>query len=371
LSGAKIIWPRLYRKVSFQMSSHARAVIFGLSGLVATQEEVAFFRDVKPIGYILFRRNIETPQQLKSLVSSLKAINQHDVFILIDQEGGRVRRLRPPHWPDYPPAIDYSHMSCEEDEHRSLVRLGARLMANDLYELGINVDCAPVLDVPQAGAHDIIGDRAYGDTQEEVAKLGRAACEGLLAGGVLPVIKHIPGHGRAAADSHTDLPIVEASLEALQTDFYPFRVNSDMPLAMTAHVLYPAIDKKHCATLSKKCLNYIRHEIGFDGVIMCDDLSMQALEGSLGARAKKTIKSGCDLLLHCNGNMDEMRAVAEEAPKLKGDALRRVRSAFGRLVKVPEPIDIEKAHEKLAQAMKLRPNAANRVDPTEVLTGQV
>jgi beta-N-acetylhexosaminidase len=349
------------------MASRARAVIFGLSGLEITPQEVAFFHEVKPVGYILFRRNIDTPEQVKALVAALKALNSHDVFILIDQEGGRVRRLRPPHWPDYPPAADFARMGDDFEAQTRLVRLGARLMAHDLAALGINVDCTPVLDVPQEGAHDIIGDRAFGQTKDSVAILGRAACEGLLAGGVLPIIKHIPGHGRAGADSHTDLPVVEADIEALQSDFYPFKVNADMPLAMTAHVLYTALDTKNCATVSKKCLGYIRHEIGYDGVILCDDLSMQALKGDLGARARKTLKAGCDLLLHCNGDMDEMRTVAAEAPKLKGEPLRRVKAAFGRILKVPEPLDALMAHADFAAAMARRPKAENRLDPTEVL----
>ncbi|MGN6422873.1 MAG: beta-N-acetylhexosaminidase [Asticcacaulis sp.] len=342
------------------------ACIFGCSGLELTKAEAAFFSEAKPLGFILFRRNIDAPDQVRALVAALKACVPHEPLILIDQEGGRVRRLRPPHWPHYPPASRFRDIGNDPAEARDLARLGARLMAHDLHDLGINVDCAPVLDVPQPGAHDIIGDRAYGVTAEEVAVMGRAACEGLLAGGVLPVIKHIPGHGRAGADSHTDLPVVDTALEDLiKIDFYPFKVNADTPLAMTAHVLYTAIDPKNPATTSKACIRLIRDEIGFDGLIMCDDLSMNALSGSLAKRARKSLKAGCDVLLHCNGDLDQMREIAAETPALKGAAKRRAEAALRRLPRAPEPLDVATARERFDAALKRASTSELRPDPTE------
>ncbi len=347
------------------MALATRACILGLSGPELTAEERDFFTDAQPLGFILFRRNVETPDQVKSLTASLRACVRHEPMILIDQEGGRVRRLRPPLWPDYPPAATFAQVTNDPDEERSLVRLGARLMAADLFDLGINVDCAPVLDVPQPGAHDIIGDRAYGFTPEDVAVMGRAACEGLLAGGVLPVIKHIPGHGRAGADSHAALPVVDASRdEILNVDFYPFQINSDMPLAMTAHVLYTAIDRKHPATTSKKCIRLIREVIGFDGLLMCDDLSMNALSGDLGHRARASLKAGCDVLLHCNGQMDQMREVLAETPKLKGRAKQRTEAAMKRLLRLPEPLKPD-ARQRFDAALGRGTAAEVKADPTE------
>ncbi|ESQ76360.1 beta-N-acetylhexosaminidase [Asticcacaulis sp. AC402] len=347
-----------------------RACIVGLSGTALTVEEQRFFSENAPLGFILFRRNIETPAQTKALVTALKGCVRHNPLILIDQEGGRVRRLKPPHWPDYPPAARFAEVCNDPSEQREMVRLGARLMANDLYELGINVDCVPVLDVPQPGAHDIIGDRAYGLTADDVAVMGRAACEGLLAGGVLPVIKHIPGHGRAGADSHTDLPRVETDLEELlKVDFYPFQVNADMPIAMTAHVLYSAIDRRNTATTSKKCIKMIRDVIGFDGLLICDDLSMNALSGDLNHRARASLKAGCDVLLHCNGQMDQMKAVLSETPKLRRSARRRAEACFRRLLSIPEPLDVPDARARFNVVLARGAPLEVKLDPTEVLAG--
>jgi beta-N-acetylhexosaminidase len=351
-----------------------RACIFGCSGLTLTDDERAFFATVKPAGFILFKRNIASADQVKALVADLKDVAGHDrVMILIDQEGGRVRRLRPPHWPDYPPMQALRLCAGDVYEHRELARLSARLMAHDLHALGINVDCAPVVDVPQPGAHDIIGDRAYGEEAQTVAVMGRAACEGFLAGAVLPILKHIPGHGRALADSHHELPVVEADLAALEaSDFYPFRVNADMPFAMTAHVVYPALDAKNCATQSKKVIRYIREEIGFDGLIVVDDLGMNALKGSLPSRAEKSLKAGCDLVMLCNGTLEEMRAVADVTPKLKGKAKARFASAFARLTPEPEPLDYAAGHARLQAALaRLDVPVGVAVDPTEYVSLKV
>ena len=328
------------------------AAILGCAGLVLTREETAFFRDLQPWGFILFARNIDTPDQVRALTAALRAtVGRPDAPILIDQEGGRVARLRPPHWPAYPPGKAYGEVA--EAQRREITRLGARLIAHDLAALGINVDCVPVLDVPDPQGHEIIGDRAYGQTPEQVALLGRAAAEGLIAGGVLPVIKHIPGPGRAQADSHLELPVVDAPLKDLDArDFAPFRVLSDMPMAMTAHVIYSALDAKRPATTSKTVMRQvIRGSIGFDGLVMSDDLSMKALSGGFTARAKASLAAGCDVVLHCNGDMAEMKAVAKGVKPLKGKAARRADAALARLARAPEPFDAAAGRTRLEGAL--------------------
>ncbi|HEX6859145.1 MAG TPA: beta-N-acetylhexosaminidase [Caulobacteraceae bacterium] len=332
------------------------ACILGCAGLELTKEEQAFFRDVRPWGFILFKRNIDDPGQVRALTESLRAsVDRPDAPILIDQEGGRVARLQPPHWRRYPPGRAYGELKGNDPLlRREVTRLGARLMAHDLLQLGINVDCVPVLDVPAPDSHEIIGDRAYGPTPEEVAFLGRAAAEGLIAGGVLPVIKHIPGHGRAKADSHQFLPIVDASYEDLDgRDFAPFRVLSDMPMGMTAHVVYDAIDRKRPGTLSRKVIGkVIREAIGFDGLLMTDDLSMKALKGDFRGRARDALKAGCDIILHCNGDMAEMVGVAEGTGALVGKARRRADAALARLARTPEPFDVEEGRARLDAAFE-------------------
>lgn len=325
------------------------AAIYGLAGPRLSAEEAAFFRDVQPWGFILFARNIEAPDQVRGLVGALRDIvGRPDAPILIDQEGGRVQRFGPPHWRRYPPARILARLPGGPHVRREAVRLGARLIADDLHALGVNVDCAPVLDVPQPGAHDIIGDRAYGEAPDEVAFLARAMAEGLLAGGVLPVIKHIPGHGRATSDSHFDLPVVETSLETLrQTDFVPFQALSDMPLAMTAHVKYPALDPRRPATTSRAVIKgVLRNEFGFSGVIMSDDLSMQALDGGMTLRARQSLSAGCDVVLHCNGDMAEMKSVAAGVQALSGLAARRAEAALARIPGRPEPLDRQDAERR-------------------------
>jgi beta-N-acetylhexosaminidase len=282
------------------------------------------------------------------------AVGRDDAPVLIDQEGGRVQRMGPPHWPAYPPGRAYGAMAGNDPSYRrEIARLGARLMAHDLRAVGIDVDCVPVLDVPVAGAHDVIGDRAYGRDPETVAVLGRAAAEGLIAGGVLPVIKHIPGHGRAGADSHHDLPVVTASREELERqDFVPFRHLADMPLAMTAHVVYTALDPERPATTSSVIISdIIRDHMRYDGLVMSDDLSMNALKGSLAERAEAAFAAGCDMGLHCNGRLDEMEAVAAATPELAGEARRRAEAALGRIRHVPEPFDPVEARARLDAAL--------------------
>ncbi|WP_395944705.1 beta-N-acetylhexosaminidase [Brevundimonas sp.] len=343
------------------------AAIYGCAGHRLTEDERAFFAEARPWGFVLFRRNIDTPEQVRALTDELRAVvGDPDAPILIDQEGGRVQRMGPPHWPKYPPGDAYLKATDDPAQARELARLGARLMAHDLREVGINVDLLPVLDVPVPGAHDIVGDRAYGQDPQTVTLLGRAAAEGLLAGGVLPCIKHMPGHGRAFADSHKDLPTVHADFETLDGwDFAPFKALSDMPWAMTAHIVFDAVDRKRPATQSKKTVRLMREHLGFSGLIMTDDLSMQALKGSLGQRANQSLKAGCDLVLHCNGDMAEMKAVAEATGRLKGRARARAEAAMARIVRTPEPLDSVAGHERFSRAMAGRVEAAKGPDVGE------
>ncbi len=332
-----------------------RAFIAGLAGPALTPDERSFIRDADPWGLILFRRNVETPAQVLALTDSLReATGRADLPILIDQEGGRVQRMGPPHWPRYPAGSAYGRISANDPlTRRELARLGAQLMAHDLRAVGVNVDCVPVLDVPVAGAHDVIGDRAYARDPVNVAVLGRAAAEGLIAGGVLPVIKHVPGHGRAGADSHHDLPVVDASREELEAhDFAPFRHLADMPLAMTAHVVYTALDKRAPATTSRRIMrDIIRGHIGYDGLVMSDDLSMNALKGTLRERAAGAFRAGCDMGLHCNGRLEEMVQVADASPVLRGQAKRRADAALARIRHVPEPFDPAEGRARLDAAL--------------------
>ena len=305
-----------------------KAFIAGCAGLALSDEERAFFADTRPWGLILFRRNVESPAQVAALTASFRALVGEQAAVLVDQEGGRVQRLREPHWPAYPAAARFYAAPDAEQ----LAALSARLMAEDLIALGIDVDCLPVLDTPVEGAHDVIGDRAYAREPENVARLGASAALGLMRGGVMPVMKHIPGHGRAFADSHLELPVVSADRTELERDFAPFKANVDLPAAMTAHVVYEALDPSAPATQSRKVIqDIVRGEIGFDGLLMSDDLSMKALTGSFQERTRQCFDAGLDLALHCNGDLSEARAVAEAAPELAGKALERVQRARARV----------------------------------------
>ena len=324
-----------------------RAFVAGCLGPALTEEERAFFREADPFGFILFRRNISDPAQVRALTASLREAVGRDAPILIDQEGGRVQRLGPPHWPRYPAGRAYGRLP---GDSREAAFLGARLMAHDLRDLGITVDCLPVLDVPTRGAHDVIGDRAYGEDPETVTDLGGGAAEGLMAGGVLPVVKHIPGHGRAGADSHLALPRVDASIEALrERDFVPFKALAHLPAAMTAHVVYEAIDPERPGTVSPKVIGgIVRGEIGFGGLLFTDDLSMKALSGSFREKTEQAIVAGCDIALHCCGDLDEARGVAEGAPILAGQSLRRAEDALAvttRPIEGFDPVDARLAFE--------------------------
>ena len=309
-----------------------RAFITRLSGPAITADERAFLRAAAPWGLILFKRNVETPQQIIALVSEFRTlVGCADAPVLIDQEGGRVQRLGPPQWPAYPPGAAFGRLY---DRDRALglaaARLGGRLIAADLAAIGITVDCLPVADVPVPGSDRVIGDRAYGTTAAKVAALAGAAAAGLAEGGVLPVLKHLPGHGRATADSHLQLPVVSADRATLEsTDFAAFRPLSGLALGMTAHVVFTALDRELPATTSATIISQvIRGFIGFDGLLMSDDLSMGALSGSLADRTRAALGAGCDMALHCNGDLAEMEAVAGAAPELAGGAARRAAAAL-------------------------------------------
>lgn len=305
-----------------------RAVIFGVAGAELTEGERRFLAEWDPLGLILFARNCATPDAVRALVDDFRAaVGRADAPVLIDQEGGRVARLKPPHWRSAPaPAVFARFAAADVARACEACTLNARLVAAELAALGITVDTLPILDIPQPGADPVIGDRAAGDTPELAARLGRSTCEGLLAEGVLPVIKHIPGHGRAAVDSHRALPIVDASRDELERiDFAPFRRLADMPWAMTAHVVYTAIDCDAPATTSRTVIaDIIRGAIGFDGLLLSDDLCMAALAGPPAVRAEAAVAAGCDVVLHCNGDLDEMHAVAAVAPPLSDAALTRL-----------------------------------------------
>lgn len=336
------------------MAEAPRACILGCQGRVLGEGERAFFATADPLGFILFQRNCGDPSQVRRLVGALReAIGRADAPVLIDQEGGRVARLRPPHWREAPSAARFAAIGASDPVRAvKAARLNARLIATELLDLSITVNCAPVLDLPQTGADAIIGDRAAGQTPAQAADLGRAACEGYLAGGVLPVIKHIPGHGRARVDSHRALPHVAASLKELEAwDFRPFRALADMPWAMTAHLVLGAVDAQNPVTCSARVIgDIIRGWMGFDGVLVSDDLSMGALAGGMGERGRAAIDAGCDLALHCNGKMAEMEALTGAVPRLSAQSLER----------------LARAAECVGRPMALEAEAAGRL---EVLLG--
>ena len=326
-----------------------RAFICGLAGPVLAARERDFLGRTSPAGLILFARNVESPDQVSRLIADAREAAGGDgrMLVMVDQEGGRVQRLREPHWPRYPAARAFSKFRRDDREKaKKAASLCARKMAHDLRELGFNTTCAPVLDVPVSGADNIIGDRAYAEETEAVIELGGAVAEGLLAGGILPVMKHIPGHGRATADSHLALPRVETPLSELEAhDFLPFRALRRLPMAMTAHVVFSAVDSSAPVTVSEKVIReVIRGHIGFEGLLMSDDLSMRALSGTITERARASFAAGCDLALHCNGNMDEMEAVAAVSPYLKDAALKRFVAALAQL-REPQAFDLEAAEE--------------------------
>jgi beta-N-acetylhexosaminidase len=327
-----------------------RAFITGVSGTELSADERQFIRSERPWGFILFKRNIETPAQVTALVGELRnEIGNPDAPVLIDQEGGRVQRLGPPNWAVYPPGAVFGTLyDIDPKLGLAAARLSSRLIAADLIELGITVDCLPLADVPVAGADAVIGNRAYGNEPGKVAAIARAVTEGLEQGGVLPVLKHIPGHGRATADTHFRLPEVDtAQIELEKTDFAAFLPLADLPMAMTAHVVFSALDPAHPATTSATIIEQvIRGVIGFQGLLMSDDVSMNALAGSIAERTRAIVTAGCDIVLHCNGKLDEMREVARETPELSGKALARAQAALASR-KPPQAFDRVAARAEL------------------------
>jgi beta-N-acetylhexosaminidase len=343
-----------------------KAFISGCAGKTLTAAERALFAAERPCGLILFARNVENPEQVRALIAAFReAVGREEVLILVDQEGGRVQRFRPPHWRKMPPARCYGDLyETDPETAKRAAFAGARLMAAELYDLGLNVNCTPCIDVPEKGAHDIIGDRAFSTDPDVIIALGRAVMDGTLAGGVLPVIKHVPGHGRARADSHLSLPCIDAAKEDLEAvDFRPFQALHDAPLAMTAHVLLPAFDERRPATVSPVIMGQvIRDQMGLTGLVMSDDIGMKALKGPFAERARAVIEGGCDVVLHCSGNLSEMTEVAGAVPLLDGDAAARFARARACLHE-PHPFDPAEAMALVTEAAGTRV-ASLGPDPT-------
>jgi beta-N-acetylhexosaminidase len=328
------------------------AACFGCAGPVLLPEERTFFRDADPFGFILFARNIENPAQVSRLTADLRAAVGRDAPILIDQEGGRVQRMRAPHWREWLPPLD-TVQAAGADAAR-LMGLRMRVIAEELRAVGIDANCAPVADIAGQGTHPFLRNRCYGTDAETVARVGRAVADGLLAGGVLPVVKHLPGHGRATLDTHHELPVVTASREDLAaTDFAPFHALADLPMAMTAHIIFAAYDAARPATQSPGMIRVIRDQIGFRGLLLTDDLNMQALSGDLASRTRASMAAGCDIALHCKGDMDEMLMVAGEASDMRPDTLARAKAALARR-RAPDPVDIAGLEADLRGLMAAR-----------------
>ncbi len=302
-----------------------KPVIYGLQGTELNDKEKYFFSKNSAIGFILFKRNIIDKQQLQNLTKSLRELMEGEILILIDQEGGRVSRMQPPHWDAYPSAKYFADLYIQNQElARNTIYENFKKIAFDLNEVGINVDCVPLLDIATTKTHEIIGDRALGTSCDQIVDLAFQTCKALLDNNIFPVIKHIPGHGRAMADSHLELPIVDTDIETLKkTDFLPFKNLNDQKFAMTAHILYKAIDSKNCATISKNAIDLIRNDIGFQNILMTDDLSMKALSLDFATRTKKALDAGCDLILHCNGDINEMNAINSALPIINDNFWQR------------------------------------------------
>ena len=336
------------------LPDNTSAIIFGCEGTALNDWERDFFADANPFGFILFKRNCESPEQLRHLTYDLReAIGRDDAPILVDQEGGRVTRLKPPHWRAAPaPGRLGALMELDPSAAEEAVKLNTGLLSAELRDVGLNVNCIPSLDLAFPGAHDVIGDRAFAAEPEAAARLGKVCVDSCLAAGIMPVIKHIPGHGRAMVDSHLSLPVVDATLEELQaTDFAAFKPLAGCPWGMTAHVVYTAVDPERPATQSATVVEeIIRTYIGFDGLLLSDDLSMEALEGDLGQRAAAAMTAGCDIALHCNGKRGEMQAVAVNAPVMSEKARARAAAAVRRLGK-PGEFDSEGAAARLKELL--------------------
>lgn len=326
----------------------AGAHILAPAGTCLSPDEERFFQDAAPWGFILFARNIDTPDQVRALTASLRDTVGRDAPILIDQEGGRVQRLRAPHWREWEPPL----LQVERDGTERSMYLRGALIGAELRDLGIDSNCAPSADIAFADTHPFLQNRCYGREVQTVIRMARANANGLLASGVLPVLKHAPGHGRATLDSHEVLPVINASLEDLvETDFAPFRALADLPMAMTAHIVVPELDPDLPVTLSHNAMRFLREDMGLDMLMMSDDVSMGALEGPIGVRSAKAVAAGCDVVLHCNGDISEMVEVAGATPVLEGDALRRAEAALDTR-KAPDPIDIPAVEAELGDLLR-------------------
>lgn len=330
------------------MTGTPRAVIFGCAGSSLSHLETAFFAETQPWGVILFGRNIDNPDQLRRLTGDLRDAVGRDLPILIDQEGGRVARMRAPHWRDWLPALEQCERACDPV---AAMELRGWMIARELRAVGIDVNCAPLADIARDDTHAILRNRCYGRSVAEVVANARAMAQGLMRGGVLPVLKHIPGHGRATLDSHLDLPVIDCAKNKLQvTDFAAFAALSDLPLGMTAHLVFREIDPDRPATQSPCMIGLIREEIGFDGLLMTDDISMQALEGPVTLRARAALAAGCDLVLHCNGDLAEMQALAAVCPELSGEGLARSERALA-MRGTPEKVEADALEAAFARVM--------------------
>ena len=340
-----------------------RAFITGLAGPSLAPDERSFLREADPWALILFKRNINTPKQVTAIIRTFRDELGRNAPVLVDQEGGRVQRLGPPHWPSYPPGARYGELY---DRNPSMglaaAGLAGRLIASELLPLGIDVDCLPIADVPSPEGDPVIGDRAYGTRPDKVAALAGAIARGLQNGGVLPVLKHLPGHGRAAADSHEKLPVVAADRKSLEAvDFAAFRPLAGIPLGMTAHVVFSAIDPVAPATTSVTMVReVIRGFIGFQGLLMSDDVSMGALSGTIAERSRAAFAAGCDMVLHCNGKMDEMREVAAASPRLEGKAATRAEAALAAR-RAPDAFDVEDARKLFGEMIGGQPPTGQRI----------
>jgi beta-N-acetylhexosaminidase len=331
--------------------SHFGATILDAEGLRLSAGEKEFFRAADPFGFILFARNIDTPEQVRALCGDFREAVGREAVITIDQEGGRVQRLRAPRWREWLPPLD--HVVAAGSGATRAMYLRYRLIAQELRDLGIDSNCAPMVDVAQGDTHPFLRNRCYGDDPARVGAIGRAVADGMLAGGVVPVLKHIPGHGRAVADSHFELPVVDADVATLHdTDFAPFRALNDLPMGMTAHLVYSAIDAGP-ATTSPAMMRLIREQIGFDGLIMTDDISMKALKGSLGDLSRASLVAGCDIVLHCNGTLEARREVADAAGRLdEAGQARALRALAARIT--PAPVDISALEAELEALLQGR-----------------
>lgn len=337
------------------VSERCRAIILGCSGPILTEEEKSFFSSVNPVGFILFARNINNLEQLKALTASLRQCVGRNAPILIDQEGGRVQRMGPPNWPAYPAMRVFGDLwRADPRKAEKLLESTIGLMAHDMLDVGITVDCAPLLDIPQVDASDVIGTRGFSTDRDIVVRLGRVTRDAFLKNGVVPVIKHIPGHGRARVDSHQTLPVVKADRKSLDNfDFVPFHALADSPIGMVAHVVYTAIDPEEPATLSGKVITAIRKDIGFGGVLLTDDISMHALSGSYAYRAQAALDAGCDTILHCNGDMTEMQSAVMGTSILRPESLKRWQDALNAPLEIASAISDSRIKEVFAALAKL------------------